>query len=82
LPAPSTFDEALAYNEGVQVETGVRDTVCLVPVALEPSAKLVRVNVSFRESMLRRIDEESKRLGMTRSAFIAEAARRMYSGGR
>lgn len=39
-----------------------------------PAARLVRVNVSFPESVLERIDAKAKLAGMTRSGFLAAAA--------
>lgn len=33
----------------------------------------IRVNVSFEEKILERMDEESKKMGISRSAFIAVA---------
>ena len=49
--------------------------VVLVPVEL-PS-KAVRVNLSIEERLLDAIDREAKAVGMSRSAFLATAARRM-----
>ena len=40
----------------------------------EVSTRLVRVNVSFPESVLERIDAKAKLAGMTRSGFLAAAA--------
>lgn len=42
----------------------------------EVSTRLVRVNVSFPESVLERIDAKAKLAGMTRSGFLAVAAQR------
>lgn len=39
-----------------------------------PNARLVRVNVSFPETVLERIDAKAKLAGMTRSGFLAAAA--------
>lgn len=39
-----------------------------------PNTKLVRVNVSFPETVLERIDAKAKLAGMTRSGFPATAA--------
>jgi predicted RNase H-like HicB family nuclease len=48
-------------------------SVILVDVQIEDSP--VRVNISIGERLLRRIDEAAERRGMTRSGFIAAAAR-------
>lgn len=42
----------------------------------EVGTRLVRVNVSFPESVLERIDAKAKLAGMTRSGFLAAAAQR------
>ena len=47
----------------------------LVPVDLP--GKAVRVNVSLEESLLSRIDSAATTRGMSRSAFLADAARRV-----
>ncbi len=47
----------------------------LVPVELPGRA--VRVNVTLDEGLLRRIDRAARRLGTSRSGFLAEAARRL-----
>lgn len=45
----------------------------LVPV--ETAGKALRVNVSIDEGLLNRIDDVSKRTGMSRSALLARGAR-------
>jgi predicted RNase H-like HicB family nuclease len=47
--------------------------VLLVDVSIEEQP--VRVNISISERLLKRIDETAERRGMTRSGFIAQAAR-------
>jgi predicted RNase H-like HicB family nuclease len=49
------------------------DSLLLVDVSVEDPP--VRVNISIGERLLRRMDEAAERRGMTRSGFIAEAAR-------
>lgn len=39
-----------------------------------------RINCSFSEQLLAEVDRAAERLGMTRSAFFAESARRMVEG--
>ena len=48
-------------------------TVLLVDASIEDAP--VRVNISIGERLLKRMDEAAERRGMTRSGFIAEAAR-------
>lgn len=38
----------------------------------------IRVNVSFEENILNKIDEEAKRIGLSRSAFIAVAVNQYF----
>jgi hypothetical protein len=40
-----------------------------------------RVLISIDERLLERIDEAADRLGMTRSAFLAQSAKRDLDGG-
>lgn len=47
--------------------------VLLVDVSIEEQP--VRVNISISERLLKRIDDAAERRGMTRSGFIAQAAR-------
>jgi predicted RNase H-like HicB family nuclease len=66
-PDPSDVDQVAApAGEGPA-------SVILVDVQIEESP--VRVNISIGERLLRRIDEAAERRGMTRSGFIAAAAR-------
>ena len=41
-----------------------------VDSAVRPGRAVQRVNVDFPTEMLRKIDEEARRLGVTRQAFI------------
>ena len=38
----------------------------------------LRVNVSFEESILKKVDEEAKRMGLSRSAFITVAVNQYF----
>ena len=50
------------------------DTLFQMVPCEEVSSRQVRVNVSFPESVLERIDAKAKLAGMTRSGFLAAAA--------
>lgn len=50
------------------------DTLFQMIPCEEISSRLVRVNVSFPEQVLERIDAKAKLAGMTRSGFLAAAA--------
>jgi metal-responsive CopG/Arc/MetJ family transcriptional regulator len=67
IPEPSKFDQVRdepEFSEGLPV---------LVP--LKTDALVMRVNVTLPAAILRRIDEHAEELGLTRSGFLAEAAR-------
>ena len=66
IPAPSTLDD-LASDPGLRKAVAV-----LIP--LRASEKTVRVNITARESQLKRIDRLAKKAGLTRSAYIVQSA--------
>ena len=49
-------------------------SICFVPVVLDKGSPR-RVNISLDYGLLQAIDNEAKRRGMTRSAFLSSAAR-------
>lgn len=55
-------------------------TAVLAVVDVELPGKSVRVNVTFDEGLLERIDLAANRLGESRSGFLAGAARRRLAG--
>ena len=58
-----------------------RNLLLFVPVLAElPPSEAVRVNVSLDRRLLDRIDREADRRGMTRSGFLADAAKRSLAG--
>ncbi len=67
LPGPSSLETIMADSQN-------SDTVAFlvhIPFAKE---KAVRVNVTFPESILHRIDAKAKERGETRSGFLKDAA--------
>lgn len=69
IPEPSTLDEVMANpdnKEGVAILVGVKTH----------APKCIRVNVTLPEDILKRIDRYADQAGLTRSAFLARAARR------
>ena len=71
-----------------EVERGLRgkrgeDFYALVEIEAEPEEqKVVRVNITLEEKLLKEIDSAASQEGMTRSGFLAEAARRSMSKAR
>lgn len=70
-PAPRTYVELLRSGE---FDLGKGGMIATVPL-LRESGKPVRANVSLDAGLLETIDEAAGRLGLTRSAFLASAAR-------
>lgn len=72
IPAPRSLqdierDPSLAeWREGA--------TICFVPAVIDKGSPR-RVNISLDYGLLQAIDDEAKRRGMTRSAFLSSAAR-------
>jgi len=69
IPLPSSLENIMAnpdFADGVAF---------LVSVSL-PSSKTVRVNISVPADDLKKIDSLAKKQGMSRSAFLIQAAKR------
>lgn len=73
IPAPRHFDDILADPEFAEEREGA--TYVYVPLIRNRGASL-RVNVSIDIGLLEAIDEMAKKRGLTRSAFLASAARK------
>ena len=69
LPEPRTLSEILGSGEVGAGEAGV-----LIPLLLD-AGRSVRANVTFDAGLLDAIDFAAKDRGLTRSAFLASAAR-------
>jgi predicted RNase H-like HicB family nuclease len=70
LPEPSTLAQIMADPENAGA------VAVLIPAPAVES-KTVRVNVTFDEKVLRRIDAYAEARGFTRSGFLARAASRV-----
>jgi predicted RNase H-like HicB family nuclease len=71
LPSARPLSEIIANGE-LDVHAG--ETAVLIPLLLD-SGRPVRANLSLDAGLLAAIDEAAKARGLTRSAFIASAAR-------
>jgi len=69
LPKASTVSEVLASGE-----IGPGEAAILIPLVLD-SGRTMRANLTFDAGLLSAIDDEANRRGLTRSAFLASAAR-------
>jgi predicted RNase H-like HicB family nuclease/predicted DNA binding CopG/RHH family protein len=68
IPDPATLDVAAQHPD-------YRDAVAILAVhAPEKSAATVRVNITLPEPMLKRIDRQAAKHGLTRSTFLVRAA--------
>lgn len=76
--APASLDEVRARDD---VKAELAAGAVLMPVPYIPAdTALARANISIERGLLRAIDEVAKERGMTRSSFIASAARRELVG--
>ncbi|MGN6488550.1 MAG: type II toxin-antitoxin system HicB family antitoxin [Devosia sp.] len=77
LPPPRSYAELLKAGEFGPGKGGV---VAHIPLLLE-TGKLARANISLDAGLLADIDEAAARRGVTRSAFLASAAREKIKAG-
>jgi predicted RNase H-like HicB family nuclease len=73
VPRPSTLSDIVSSGEVAEGESAV-----MIPLLLD-SGRTVRANVSFDAALLEAIDLAAKQRGLTRSAFLASAAREKIS---
>ena len=74
IPVPSVLDT-------VQLVKQHRDAVPFL-VEVQPGSQVQRINISMAARVLREIDAYTEGVGMTRSAFLAQAATSELSSGR
>lgn len=68
IPGPSSIATVMADPENA-------DTVAFLVNAFVPRGKAARVNVTFDQGLLEEIDSYTKSRGLTRAAFLSDAAR-------
>ncbi|MER8750421.1 type II toxin-antitoxin system HicB family antitoxin [Mesorhizobium sp. M1050] len=78
LPVSRTVAQLLLQDE---LDTAAGESAVMIPVLID-SGRPVRANLSLDAGLLAAIDEEAGRRGLTRSAFIASAAREKIEGHR
>jgi predicted RNase H-like HicB family nuclease len=78
VPVPRAIAEVMADRE---VRRSLKEgaTTMLVPLLADPG-RTVRVNVTVDRGLLEQIDEAAEARGLTRSAFLAQAAREKIAG--
>lgn len=74
MPVPKTHADIMALPD---VRDALKDGGYLIQIPfIDLDTAVVRANVTFERGLLRAIDDEAKDRGLTRSAFLASAARR------
>jgi predicted RNase H-like HicB family nuclease len=71
MPVARTIGELIAAGE---LDVAAGEATVMIPLLLD-SGRSVRANLSLDAGLLDAIDQAAKRRGLTRSAFIASAAR-------
>jgi predicted RNase H-like HicB family nuclease len=72
IPDPSSLEDVMAEREN-------REAVACLVQAPARQARAVRVNITMPEDVLADVDRLAGRQGLSRSAFLARAARRAMS---
>lgn len=79
LPEASTHADIMARDK---VRSELSEGAFLVSIPyIEDDSAVVRANISIERGVLKAVDECAKRRGLTRSAFIAQAARHEIEAG-
>ena len=73
IPEPRSLS---AIRADPEFTDEIQDAMAVLIPLLPARGRVVRVNVSLDEGTLTAIDQAAEARGMTRSAFVAEAARR------
>jgi predicted RNase H-like HicB family nuclease len=80
LPAARSIAAIMAQGDDTP-KAQDNEVFVLIPLLLD-SGRTVRANVTFDAGLLDAIDSEASRRGLTRSAFLASAARAKIEGHR
>lgn len=78
LPQARTVADLLRSSE---IDSAAGESAVMIPLLID-SGRPVRANLSLDAGLLAAIDAEASRRGLTRSAFIASAAREKIEGHR
>lgn len=78
LPVARSVADLLRLGE---IDIGEGESAVMIPLVLD-SGRSIRANLSLDAGLLAAIDAEASRRGLTRSAFIASAAREKIEGHR
>ena len=75
-PKPRSLQQLLETKE---IDIFNSEVAVVIPVVLD-AGRTVRANLTFDAGLLEAIDAEAERRGLTRSAFMASAARERLAG--
>ncbi|MBF0340896.1 MAG: type II toxin-antitoxin system HicB family antitoxin [Magnetococcales bacterium] len=78
LPEPTPFDR---LDEVMTEDAREEPEAARFLVRVEIPARWIRINLSMTENLVARIDQSAREIGMSRSGYLAEAARRMMEAG-
>lgn len=83
VPDPAPLDAPLPgwLDEGAEPDEAPAERLVRVLVPFEAPGRAVRLSVTIEEGLLERIDAAAAARGMSRSALLAEGARRLIGGG-
>jgi predicted RNase H-like HicB family nuclease len=70
IPEPSSLDQVMADPDN-------RDGVAVLVAVKIDASKVLRVNITLSEALLRQVDRYAETHGLTRSGFLAQAAKRV-----
>jgi predicted RNase H-like HicB family nuclease len=69
IPEPSSLEDVMADVDN-------RDAVAILVDAPKATGKSVRLNITLADDLIEQIDRHAEEHGLTRSGFLARAARR------
>jgi predicted RNase H-like HicB family nuclease len=72
---------ALGLGDDADDMPGPGEAIVMIPLLLD-AGRTVKANVTFDAGLLETIDQEAQRRGLTRSAFLASAAREKIEASR
>lgn len=73
IPTPRTFD---AIKADPVLAEDFADALLVGAVTVDLPGKSVRINITLDERVLERVDRRARELGMNRSSYLVEAARK------
>lgn len=73
IPEPSTIEAVMAHREN-------RDAVAVLVDAPKVASRAMRINITLPADVLEEIDRYAEEEGLSRSGFLARAAKREMAG--